>query len=236
MIFLIYGLIMAKKGRVDRSRFEARRGLNHRRRYRTTNPRKYYLIVSEGTKTETYYFEALRDDMPKGIIDIEIKGKGMNTSSLVNEAIKLRDERKRQFENGLAIHEYDEVWVVFDKDDFGELYNVAVKKADQESIECACSNQAFELWYLLHFDFHDSALHRNQYENMLTHRLGFKYKKNNRDMYNLIKERQDDAIKNAKKLYEGYPKYIQPSEKDPSTQVYKLVEKLNSHKKHDLSA
>ena len=222
---------MARTGKVDRGKFENQRRLNHRRSYRTTNPRKYYLVVCEGAKTEPNYFESLRDDLPKGVIGIEIIGEGMNTLSLVNEAIKLRGERKRQFKKGIVANEYDEVWAVFDKDNFGEQYNIAARRAEQEGIKCAYSNQAFELWYLLHFDYHDSALHRSQYGRMLSDRLGFQYRKNNHDMYDLIKSRQAYAIRNAKRLYSSYREDLPPSQKDPSTTVHELVEELNSHKK-----
>lgn len=223
---------MAKKGKVDRGKFKAGRKFNHRRPYRTSNPRKYYLIVCEGEKTERNYFEAFKSDLPKGVIAIDVVGAGMNTLSLLNEATRLREKRKKERKAGFVVYEYDEVWIVFDKDDFNQ-YDLAIIRAEQEQIKCAYSNQAFELWYLLHFDYHDSALHRSQYQEMLSERLGFNYEKNASNIYDALKKNsQADAIRNAKKLYKSYDN-ISPAQKDPSTKVHELVEQLNTHKKKE---
>lgn len=45
---------------------------------------------------------------------------------------------------------YDEVWCVFDVDDFPDVEE-AVAKAKRLNIETAVSNPCFELWLLLHF-------------------------------------------------------------------------------------
>ena len=46
--------------------------------------------------------------------------------------------------------------------------------------------EAFEIWYMLHFNFYDSALSRNQYKEKLSELLGRPYKKNDEDMYQLL--------------------------------------------------
>lgn len=67
-----------------------------------------FLIVCEGEVTEPEYFNSFRLTSA----NVKAIGKGMNTISLVKEAIAVRDIEKRRNRN------YDQCWVVFDKDDF----------------------------------------------------------------------------------------------------------------------
>jgi hypothetical protein len=183
-------------------------------------PREKILIVCEGERTEPNYFNAFKAKNDNIIIDI--KGTGYNTCSLVKEAIKLKTEAEKKEEP------YNQVWCVFDKDSFADdLFNNAIFLAQKNKIKTAYSNQAFEVWYLLHFSYFVSALHRNVYIEKLDGFLCKKYKKNDPDMYDLLIDKQKDAIRNAKKLINNYKNKTTYSKKDPSTQVYLLVEELN---------
>ncbi len=106
-----------------------------------------FLIVCEGAKTEPNYFQSFR--VPKEVIDIH--GIGDNTIRIVEEAIRLKEKDN-----------YDQVWCVFDRDSFPpNRFNAAFILAGENSIKIAYSNEAFELWYLLHFNYYDSAMSRN---------------------------------------------------------------------------
>jgi hypothetical protein len=176
--------------------------------------RKNFLIVCEGEKTEPHYFENFR--VPKKIFDVF--GLGANTESLVEKTIVLRDS---------SIVSYDEVWCVFDRDSFpANNFNNALRLAEQNKIKVAYSNEAFEIWYLLHFQFHDSATSRNQYSTMLTDRLGFRYKKNDSSIYDQILPLQWTAIRNAENLLRSYCNHS-PERDNPSTTVHHLVQELN---------
>ena len=177
------------------------------------------LIVCEGEKTEPNYFKCFPQN-PLVFDAIDIKGTGYNTVSLVREAIRLK---------GLADNDskpFIEVWCVFDKDSFSsQNFMEAIRLANANSIKCAYSIEAFELWYILHFDYCDAALSRTQYKEMLTERLGKPYTKNSEEMYSLLESKQKNAVKNAKKLFEQqkeFPCYQQ----NPVTTVFRLVEKL----------
>lgn len=177
--------------------------------------RKAFLIVCEGEKTEPHYFEAFR--VPKKIFDV--KGPGANTVSLIEKAMEIRDNNHSTT--------YDEVWCVFDRDSFpAKNFNKALELARKNKIKVACSNEAFELWYLLHFHYHDAATSRSEYGRMLTERLGLKYKKNDPSMYDRLLHKQDQAIKNAEKLLKSYPDHS-PEKDNPSTKVHLLVKELN---------
>ena len=76
-----------------------------------------FLIVCEGEVTEPEYFNSFRLTSA----NVKAIGKGMNTVSLVKEALAIRDIEKRRSRN------YDQCWVVFDKDDFSDGdFNTAI--------------------------------------------------------------------------------------------------------------
>ncbi|MCK6695825.1 MAG: RloB family protein [Thermoanaerobaculia bacterium] len=98
------------------------------------------LVVCEGINTEPGYFEKFRLTSAT----IEAVGEGYNTLSLVRRAEALK-----------AKGDYEQVWCVFDKDDFpASDFNAAIQFAEQLGFGVAYSNQAFEYWLLLHFEDH----------------------------------------------------------------------------------
>lgn len=199
-----------------------------KKRKKSKELRTYFLIVCEGEKTEPNYFKSFPKQVGNVIFDLELDGGGISTLKVVEKAIELRDKSRQK---------YDRVWAVFDRDSFkANSFNSAIFKAKANFIECAWSNEAFELWYLLHFHNRVTAMSRDQYakaiENAVESKLGkksskFTYKKNNPDMYKVLEKfgDQDLAIKWAKDLDskiqgESFANY------NPITQVYKLVEEL----------
>ena len=73
-------------------------------------------------------------------------------------------------------------------------FNSAITLARNNGIDVAYSNDAFELWYLLHFHFYNTGISRQDYQNMLTKLLGHEYKKNSETIYEKLKDKQQDAI------------------------------------------
>lgn len=187
------------------------------RRVEVREPINRFLIVCEGEKTEPNYFRKFR--VPRKVVEIRIEGIGYNTESLVREAMRLR------LEYGYT-EEDDQVWCVFDRDSTRkQQFNDAIYLAESNGLRVAYSNQAFELWYLLHFDYHDTALHRKQYMDILTDRLKLKYRKNDERIYDLLERYQETAIQRARRLCEQQAD-LQPADANPSTTVYRLVEEL----------
>jgi hypothetical protein len=195
---------------------------------------RYYLIVSEGTKTEPLYFEGLKKQLPVEVLDliaIDIEGIGQNTLQIVERARKLSDERaKKNF-----LPPYNEVWAVFDRDSFpSQNFNNAINRADALGIRCAWSNEAFELWYLLHFQFVQNGMSRKQYqaflERELSKKLGapFSYEKNAATLYELLQKygNQAQAIVWAKRLERTFQDRDFATH-NPCTMVYGLIESIN---------
>ena len=191
--------------------------------------RQYILIVTEGEKTEPNYFKGIIKNLPNHLVQVEIIGEGANTKSVVKSAIQIRDRRTQDFGNP----DFDEIWVVFDKDDFpAKNFNSAIEMAKNEDIQCAYSNEAFELWYILHFQFLDAAVNRKRYIEILKETLG-NYEKNQDDIYQILKEKgnESQAIQWAKRLHKDL-NVGNPAEEKPTTLVYQLVESLNRFKRN----
>jgi hypothetical protein len=188
------------------------------RSVKTLKPRKI-LIICEGTKTEPNYFKMFKAN-PDVFDAIEIQGTGCNTVSLIREAIRKKNDANQKNEP------YIETWCVFDKDDFSnDDFEKAINMAKQNQIKCAYSIEAFEIWYMLHFNYYETAFSRSQYKEKLSELLKKTYLKNDPDMYVLLSKRQSKAIQNARKLFDRQC-LLPLKERNPITTVFQLVERL----------
>lgn len=209
------------------------------RRYGGKKQYKFIYIFTEGEKTEVNYFESKATEIKTEIrrqrrwedIKIEIIGTGRNTLDLVGHVLNFIEEENIKTSS-------DECWVVFDRDDFDKDFDNAINKAKANNLKVAYSNECFEVWYLLHFSFFQSAISRNLYKQKLTDNLReftnnkkIEYRKNSEDIYSIIKSKEKDAIRNAKKLLNMHKNEKSFSKKNPSTTVYLLVEDLNKLKR-----
>lgn len=187
---------------------------------------EYHLIVTEGTKTEPLYFQAIRDIINQKYrdrIQLDISGEGDNTLSLFERA---RD-RVAKSANG-----YSHVWVIYDTDDFpadhinrtAELCDAA--GTDDTAYHAIWSNQCIELWYLLHFGFYQSDIYRKAYGQKLTEQLKLigagSYAKNRPDMFEILRPYMDSAIANARQL-DSMNNGKTPASAAPGTKVFELI-------------
>lgn len=205
-----------------------------------------FLIVCEGKKTEPNYFKALIDecksqnngakiDKQRTIVSIVAKiGAGaVGTGNLVNKAKKLKDEYKRKQQ----IH-FDRVWLVFDKDEFTD-FNKAIEDAKKEKMNCAWSNGAFELWFLLHFQngFEGKCKdYVNKIESILKKKLkktDFSYEKNDEDFYQILQEHghEAQAMSRAQWLRGSHEGEVDYAAHNPRTEVDLLVDELRHPEK-----
>ena len=218
--------------------FKKRRAERKKRKYeyRQANTNSF-LIVTEGEKTEPLYFKGIQKKIKEkmnGRIDIvetpviDIYGKGCGTGKLIETTEQLVKDSKVLYQN---------VWIVFDKDDF-EDFDEAIRLGKEKGYQIAWSNQSFEYWLYLHFNYGDTALHRdNWYEKLdeifKQYCLGDgRYRKNYEEIYDLVDtyDGVNTAIKNAKRRMAGFcEKSDVPSKYDPGTMVYRLVEQLKQY-------
>ena len=192
-----------------------------------------FLIVCEGEKTEPNYFKAFTERWSE-VKEIKVTGCGCSTCQLIIEAKKIREKLERE-----RMVPFDRVWLVFDKDDFKD-FNKAIADAKKEGMNCAWSNQAFELWYVLHFQYLDTGVDRKQYIEMIEDKVRkasksktFKYKKNDVGFYQILQAHGDEeqAIKRAQKLRENMGKKKNYATHNPRTEVDLLVDELRHPEK-----
>lgn len=196
-----------------------------------------FLIVCEDQNTEPYYFNQFKKKIPAETLFLELVGTGRDPLGVVQKSLEAFERRSR-----LAGRSVDEVWVVFDKDDADldpaklKRFNEAFEIATQNNIEIAFSNEVFELWLLLHFTAVDSKIPIPRKE--IYDRLGdvvrakpgyesYEYEHGKPEIVDILFNfgSQKKAIIRAKKL-ENMHLGKAPIEANPSTSVYKLVEKL----------
>ena len=201
-----------------------------RRKSRRLAPANY-LIVCEGKQTEPNYFNGLKRKINEKygnkvdvlIPNIEIKGTGMNTVSLVKYA-----EQKVNHSGKM----YAQVWVVFDKDDYSDnQFNSAIENSNYN---VAWSNPNFELWLLSHFKRVNRYISKDNVLDELNKEfqkngLG-EYSKNDPNIFEKITS--DGKIHTAIEIceyMESLDKDGQASQRNPMTKVYKIVDGLKEY-------
>lgn len=193
-----------------------------------------YLIVCEGTKTEPNYFNGLKRKINEKfgskvdvlIPSIDVKGTGMNTTSLV----KYTEQKVNQ-----ASKIYGQVWVVFDKDDFSDAqFDQAIQNCKSNGYHSAWSNPDFELWLLSHFKRINRCVTKEDVLKELSQEfqnknLGEYIKSDMNIFYKVTGEgKLHTGIKNCEYM-EELNKDGQASQRNPMTKVYKLVDGLKEY-------
>lgn len=213
--------------------FKKRRQNTKERKKEIRDPKpNSFLIVSEGAKTEPLYFDGLAKHINEKYgqsvsvkkPSIDTKGEGKCTVSLVEATTKFVSRTHNI---------YSQVWVVFDKDDF-EDFDEAIDLAEKRGYKTAWSNQSFEYWIFLHFNYLDAALHRNVIVEKLSDLFRQRgidpqgYQKSNPEIFEIATKQGSlkYAIKNAIHIEEEYPNNMKPSLCDPCTKVHHLILEL----------
>ncbi len=217
--------IAAKEKHKEQLKIKRRSQFNLERPPATLLEKPLILIVCEGENTEPSYFNQFRLSSAT-VISV---GEGFNTTSLVKRAKKLSNNGK-----------YDQVWCVFDKDDFlDKNFNNAINSAHSQGFHVAYSNQAFEYWLILHFEDHQGGqMHRYDYskkiEKILQPRgLTFENKIIDEGFFELLNEEEKKtkrrrvnlAIERAERNYNNL-NHENPAQEESSTTVFKLVREL----------
>jgi len=187
---------------------------------------KTILIVCEG-QTESLYFKSFP---VHGVRVDTVNLEGQSKLKLVETTEMIQSEESR-----------DEVWCVFDMDvkrgeaEFSDFDN-AIERVKNLGYQVAYSNDAFELWFYLHFEYTDAENHRTFYYEELGKRLGLNYEKDGKrydfcqKLYGILEKHlassQANAIDRARRLFEERS-YLPFHQQNPVTLVFKLVEELN---------
>ncbi len=205
----------------------------HRREKAKRAPYERILIVCEGMKTEPHYFQSLRLALrlPPANVVIEDRKSGLDPKSLVVFAIETFKKKK----------DFDHVFCVFDKDKHVS-YAAALDKIRATrlvrgtTLHAITSVPCFEIWLFLHFTYTTrpfSAAGSDSNCSLVIDALDRKgrirgYEKGSRDIFNVLSDKIETAIRNAEKL-ENFHKTSQTD--NPSTKVHHLVQYLKSLKR-----
>lgn len=177
----------------------------------TREARRRPLVVCGAAVTESAYVRGLVRDVANPAVTVRISTKPCAPSQLVEYA----EEQRR-----LAGDEFDEVWCVFDVDEFQDVPR-AMRDARAAGVEVAVSNPCFELWLILHFCGH--AAYAGTFRELLpylTRHLPH-YDKSRPD-FRQFADGWPDAVSRARKLAPPGKEH----EVNPATGVWTLVERI----------
>jgi len=222
---------------------------------KTNNKEKVHdiIIACEDEVSAPAYF--------KKIVENLIKKKMITQDSFViakhshtNPLGVLKDLKSYSDENGKTYKDFEYKWIVIDRDkervnggghspqDFNSAIQSAKRKVSNLNVDVAYSNDSFELWYLLHFDYLTTAFTRDEILKRLIIKLksiephifakldkdNIKQKNYTKLIYDVLLTNQEEAILNAEKLLKSYGASNNPEEDNPSTTLHHLVKILNT--------
>ncbi len=192
------------------------------------------LISCEGTKTEPFYltdfFRFLVKTRAISPVSFVIaKHRHTDPLGVLNDLLDYK-------EDGQTSNDFQHKWIVIDRDEprvngGGHTlvnYNNAISKAKSLNIGVAFSNPSFELWYLLHYQYRNTAIDRDSVNTELGKIID--YEKNAPNMFDTLLSSQNIAVNNAKRLINDCTKNT--GNCNPSTNMHSLVEFLNDFKKN----
>lgn len=199
----------------------------------TKSVKKTILIVAEG-QTEKLYFESF----PVLTLTVEVIDLGGQSK------LKLIETTERLVTDSGKT--YDEIWCVFDmditrgEDELADFDN-AIHQGTIKGYNIAYSNDAFELWFYLHFQYTDQQHLRTFYYEELGKVWGMNYEKEGKTYNHCLtiydklekdeKASQEKAIERAEKLFLEQEE-LPYSQQNPITKVFELVQLLNSNKRN----
>ena len=194
------------------------KGHKYKRNNRVKRTENNVILIVCCGETEEKYFKAFNLDL--GEVKVKAITKPQSPTLMVKHAKKLSKEQN-----------YIQVWCVFDKDEFTD-FNDAISKADNEGIKVAYSNQAFEYWFILHYENSKGYINRKDYSKILEKHMKNPYHKAEDNIYEELRDKIDFAAGNAKVIHQTFKKEGgQPSEWESCTTVYKLVKELEKWRK-----
>lgn len=203
---------------------EAKKGLE--RAKDTRSERQALILACEGIETEPLYFNSLFNELKKN-------------HHIANSSLVITKHKHTDPEGVLTdlldhpgYQDYDYQWIVIDRDaektNGGghtlQNFKNAISEAKSKGVGIAYSNPCFEIWYLLHLDFRNTGIDRDELVKSLEKK--HHYEKNK--LFTLGSQKV--AIRNAHQLLDIYHP-INPAVDNPSTTVHELVELLESFKK-----
>lgn len=197
--------------------------------HRLVHPKIF--VWSHTEKAEEEYFKAFKNHLQTSLLITRQKTR-WDPQELIEHVIEwLNNQGRGQVDS----ESDDQVWCVFDVDDFykskSETLLRAVTKATTKNIKIAYSNECLELWFLLHFNRINASIPRDDFVSKINaafkkHGLG-EFKKND-PVFDILLPFQDAAINNATAIYcenDTWHQKLGPNG-NPSTSIHLLVKEI----------
>ena len=201
-----------------------------------------WLFVCEGSKTEPNYIRSLvkhaNNLSSESKLKIKVVGEGKSTRALIKSVDDLLSEIEDVKRNSDI--PFGKIFVLFDKDSFREDdFDNAINMAVSREYIPIWSNECFELWYILHYEYLDSNIGREAYNEKLSKLLGVKSYKDHKsiDVFSIIHspDRIKNALKNSERLSNDSCHESSNAKRVPCTQMFKLIQELENRLKIELS-
>ncbi len=193
-----------------------KRGIETRKR----NP--IMLFAAEGAnKTESIYLQNFQGRNRPRVV--QASGNKTDPVKMMKQLLKEAREK------GLSVRDGDRAFCIIDTDtQKGKQLQIdAACKMETELVKVITSSPCFEEWFLCHFRWSTGYQTSLEAINELKQYCPG-YKKNS-NLYPLIREKQETAIQNAKRLEQHHTELdrdVHSIESNPSSEVYKIVEFL----------
>jgi len=201
------------------------RGRSLTRRVNFREPKKKFIIYSEGKNTEPEYFRAMESVFMGALVHLELIPAAGVPMTIAEKASSEASRRSKKRKASSSFEENDEVWAVFDRDEHPKC-DEAIEKCNSSGVGVAFSDPCFELWLILHHSDFDRPDDRHQVQKAFQRICG-DYDPNGGKttdclaLMHLVEEAEKRAERQiARRKEEG----DRPTR--PYTTVYKLTQKL----------
>ena len=191
---------------------------------------KKLLVACEGSKSEPYYLKSffrylVKEHKINSKSFVIAKHKHTDPTGVLGDLLDFNEEQ-------LSYKDFEHRWIIIDRDEERtnggghqlKNYNEAIHKANNLGVKVAFSNPSYEIWYLLHYQYRNTGLSRDDVVAELEKIID--YKKNDPNMFDKLLPNLDTAIKNASKLIDNCNKPVGLC--NPSTNMHELIKCLKT--------
>lgn len=193
-----------------------------KRGQQTRKRRPIILYAAEGdNKTESIYLQNFQ--ARNGPRIIQASGNRTDPVKMMKQLVKEAKEK------GLSVRDGDRAFCIIDTDTGKEKQSQinAASKKENDLIKVITSSPCFEEWILMHLRW--STKYQTSQEAVEELKEKCPGYKKNCNIYPFIKDNQNDAIQNAKRLEEFHREQGRDAhsiDSNPSSEMYKVIELL----------
>jgi hypothetical protein len=138
-----------------------------RRNAAKRDPKRKFIIYTEGKNTEPDYFHAIGHKLLGALVNLEIIDAAGVPMTIARKACERAGTMKRGRALKSSFEEGDQVWAVFDRDEHPKV-SEALELCRVAKIGVAYSDPCFELWLILHHNEFDRPDDRHQVQSALS--------------------------------------------------------------------